>query len=178
MAKTACFISLFLFLQSSLFSQPANIIINGKVQDSKYNPLAYASIGISAKRIGTMTNKFGEFLIKLPAGYNNDTLLISFLGYESQKLKISSINTSEVLIITLTEKPVVLQEVVIKPIDPVQLIQNAIADIPLNYYCNPHIMNGFYRIDTKKGDGILCCLKPYLIYIIMAITPGRKVSSG
>ena len=153
MTKTACIISLFLFLQCSLFSQPANIIINGKVLDSKDIPLAYASIGISAKRIGTMTNKSGEFLIKLPAGYNNDTLLISFLGYESQKLNISSINTSEILIIKLTEKPVVLQEVVIKPIDPVQLIQTAIANIPLNYYCSPHIMNGFYRIDTKKGDG-------------------------
>ncbi|THU38237.1 hypothetical protein FAM09_16290 [Niastella caeni] len=148
--KTAGFVALFLILQSSLLSQPANIIITGKVLDNNNTPLAYASI--TAKHAGTFSNKFGEFLLKLPAGYNPDTLVISFLGYESQKLSISSINTSEILIIKLAKKPVVLQEVIIKPIDPVQLIQNAIANIPLNYYCHPHIMNGFYRIDTKKGD--------------------------
>jgi len=150
--KTAGLVALFLILQSPLFSQPANIIINGKVLGNNNTPLAYASIGITAKRTGTISNKFGEFLLKLPAGYIHDTLLISFLGYESQKLTISSINTAEVLIIKLAEKPVVLQEVVVKPIDPVQLVRAAIANIPLNYYSNPHLMNGFYRIDTKKGE--------------------------
>lgn len=152
MTRTAGFVFLFLILSSSIFSQSANFTINGKVLDNNNHPLPYASIGITAKRIGTVTNKAGEFSIKLPHGCDNDTLLISFLGYQSRKLNIPAINKSEVLTIILMEEPMVLQEVIVKPIDPVQLILTAISNIPKNYYSHPHITNGFYRIDTKKGD--------------------------
>jgi hypothetical protein len=39
--KTAGFVVLFLILQSSLLSQPANIIITGKVLDNNNTSLAY-----------------------------------------------------------------------------------------------------------------------------------------
>lgn len=150
--KTAAFVSLFLIIQLSIFSQTASFTISGKVLDTANNPIEYASVTISATRTGTITNKLGEFLLKGPARYEKDTLFISFLGFETQKRAIASINKLEVLIIKLVETPFILEEVVVKPIDPLILIQTAIANIPQNYYGNPHILNSFYRIDTKKGD--------------------------
>ena len=117
----------------SLFSQPAGFTINGKVLDHKNNPLAYASIGLSKKGIGTMSNNSGAFLIKVPESSAKDSLLISFLGYESQTISISKINRSEILLVKLTKKEVVLQEVIVKPINPVELIRTAISNIPANY---------------------------------------------
>jgi CubicO group peptidase (beta-lactamase class C family) len=152
MTKKLYSLVLLVISQSSLFSQSTGLTINGKVRDYNNNPLAYASISISTKGIGTISNNSGVFSIKVPANSDKDSLFISFLGYESRAFKISEINLSNDLIVKLIKKEVVLQEVIVKPIDPVELIRSAIAKIPENYYTQPHILNGFYRVDTKKGD--------------------------
>jgi CubicO group peptidase (beta-lactamase class C family) len=152
MPKAPSLVFLLLLSPFFIFAQSETFTLNGKVLDQNDNPLAYATVGIAHKRIGTVTNKAGEFSLKLSAASDNDTLLISLLGYEPQKLNIAILKPWNRNIIKLIEKPVVLQEVVVKSIDPVQLIRTAIDNIPANYYNNPHITNGFYRIDTKKGD--------------------------
>ena len=152
MTKKLYSLVLLFISQSPLFSQSTGLTINGKVRDFNNKPLAYASIIISTKGIGTISNNSGVFAIKVPANSDKDTLFISFLGAKSQAFKISEINPSNDLIVKLIKKDFVLQEVIVKPIDPVELIRSAIAKIPENYYTQPHILNGFYRIDTKKGD--------------------------
>src|ERR1044071_6382550 len=125
MLKTPALLFL-LFLLNQVFGQSENLVISGRVTDHKNTPLAYASVGIAQKRLGTITNKNGEFSIKLSASSAGDTLLISLLGYEPVRLSIASISHTTALAIKLTEKPVILEEVVVKAIDPVQLIRTAI----------------------------------------------------
>jgi Ca-activated chloride channel family protein len=65
----------------------ADRTITGTVYDAAYKqPLAGVVIKIEGKPAGTQTNNSGVFSIALPNGYS--TLLISYIGYETQKITI------------------------------------------------------------------------------------------
>jgi len=62
------------------------IEIKGKIIDSEYNaPLPFVNISVAKNRIGTITNNSGEFLLKIPEIWRNDTLNFSFIGYTTKK---------------------------------------------------------------------------------------------
>ena len=63
------------------------IKINGKVLDMNGNPLEGASVKVKGKDIGVMTNTDGQFSITSEVG---EVLVISFIGYKSQEVKIVS----------------------------------------------------------------------------------------
>jgi CubicO group peptidase (beta-lactamase class C family) len=152
MTKTAGLILLCLAAQLALYPQKPTVTLTGTVLDNKNKPIPYASIGIPAKGIGTISNQHGAFSLKVPATIINDTVVISSLGYTTGKIAFSTIDLSKPLVTNLSENLLVLEEVIVKPLDPVALIRMAIENIPRNYYTSPHISNGFYRIDTRKGD--------------------------
>jgi CubicO group peptidase (beta-lactamase class C family) len=147
-----CFLFLIVLLNTSVFAQQDNFVITGRVTDEINNPLPSASVRLAKKTIGTITNSAGDFSLKLPGNLSNDTLVISFLGYEQRKLSVGDIKATQVIVIRMTQKMEMLQEVMVKPTDPLKLIQSAIERIPANYYSKPHISKGFYRLDTKKGE--------------------------
>lgn len=55
--------------------------IHGKVLDSTGRPLAGASVRVKGTRVGTQTDAMGAF--SLPASYAKETLLISYVNYET-----------------------------------------------------------------------------------------------
>ena len=66
--------------------------IRGRVLDKNgREPLAYASIYLAGKGIGTVTNDNGQFLLKLNSKYLSDTLSISCIGYKNVKTPVSSL---------------------------------------------------------------------------------------
>jgi CubicO group peptidase (beta-lactamase class C family) len=152
MTKTAGFILFCLAAQLTLYPQQPTVTLTGTVLDNNNKPIPYASIGISAKGIGAISNQHGAFSLSIPATITHDTVVISSLGYIANKIAFSTIDLSKPLIVNLVENPLVLSEVIVKPQDPVALIRTAIGNIPKNYHNGPHISNGFYRINTRKGD--------------------------
>ncbi|MFY9152797.1 MAG: TonB family protein [Prolixibacteraceae bacterium] len=58
-------------------------IMTGKVTDTDGDPLPGASVIISGKTIGTVTDMSGKFELKLA---DDSPIVISFVGYESQKV--------------------------------------------------------------------------------------------
>lgn len=54
------------------------------------NALSYVNLSILNKRVGTSTNLKGQFSLNLDK-FKTDTLLISYLGFKSKKLAVSSI---------------------------------------------------------------------------------------
>jgi hypothetical protein len=70
-------------------------ILSGVIKDAETNqPLPYVNIGISNKSVGTVSNEKGEFRLKLPSNVrDNDTLVFSYIGYESVKKVISDLNS-------------------------------------------------------------------------------------
>lgn len=125
--------------------------IRGRVLDKNgREPLAYASVYLAGKGIGTVTNDNGQFLLKLNSKYLPDTLSISCIGYRNFKTPVSSmINITQDFL--LKTDIVSIQEVIIRKISPVNLLQSAIEAVSVNYPQKPAMLTSFYRELVKKG---------------------------
>jgi len=126
--------------------------IRGRVIDkSDRQPLPYSSIYLSRKAIGTVTNNNGQFLLKLPSKYLADTLVISCIGYKRIMAPVSSFLDEEKDYL-LKPDVISIQEVIIRKISPVNLLQSATEAVYENYPDKPAILTSFYREIIKKGS--------------------------
>lgn len=89
----------------------AQTTISGKVTDSNGDPLPLANISVMGKMVGTTTNMEGDFTLSVsdPPPF---TIVISYIGYETQQISITEANTSG-LAITLSDQSVLGREVVV-----------------------------------------------------------------
>ncbi len=106
----------FILVSFSLFSQNKIVTkykMKGKIIDVKTRfPLKSAHILNMNSVIGTITNRFGEFAI---TAKKNDTLHISYIGYESIKLIVTNdILNNDKLEIAINPKIVDIEEVKVK----------------------------------------------------------------
>jgi TonB-linked SusC/RagA family outer membrane protein len=76
------------YLSGTDTSLPRSITVRGVVYNESGQPLSGANVTIKETGKGTITNARGEF--ELPTAPANGTLVISFIGYASQQVKISS----------------------------------------------------------------------------------------
>ncbi len=107
-------LSIILICFSFSVSAQSYFYIKGKViDDSTRLPMENASVLCQNTTKGTITNKEGEFRLEVPAGGHN--LVISYTGFESESVRISSSqDNSNELIIVLKKKENKLEEVVIQ----------------------------------------------------------------
>jgi hypothetical protein len=132
--------------------------IKGHILNKKNrHALAYASIGIRSKSIGTISNIDGDFLLNIQAQHFSDTLTFSFIGFNNSEIPINQI-TSDEITVELIESHISLQEVVIRNTDPLALIKSAINNINQNYPKNPSLLTAFYRESVSKN-------RNYMIYL-------------
>ena len=109
--KHLILLPLLLSMGVSTFSQK----IEGKVLDAKSGqPLEYASIGIINTRFGTITNDSGEFKLEAKEEKDTSTIRFSMIGYEAKSFKVNELLNKK-NIIRLTQKPVEIAEVIVKP---------------------------------------------------------------
>lgn len=73
-------------------------IIKGTISDGT-NPIDGATIVLKGSKVGTASNEKGEFTFPQPLK-NGDILLISYLGYKNQELKINEKTTSLEIVLT------------------------------------------------------------------------------
>ena len=80
--------------------------------------------------IGTITNEKGEFTIKAVV---NDTLYFSFLGFKSQKIRITNdMFKFEGTKIALTELAYALEEVIVRPYQLTGYLEIDVKNLPIN----------------------------------------------
>ncbi|MEZ4776137.1 MAG: carboxypeptidase-like regulatory domain-containing protein [Bacteroidia bacterium] len=148
-------LSILLLAIATLSAQTQNRLSGRIVDGETLEPLPFVQIRALNARIGTLTNEDGYFLLKLPSNAS-DTVYFSHIGYEVLKKAVSGNDALEMGTISLREKVVSLHEVVIRPVEPEDLLRQAIAAIPENYNHNPLNMQGFYREmiwrDTKPAQ--------------------------
>jgi hypothetical protein len=126
--------------------------IRGRVLDkSDKQPLPYSSIYLSGKAIGTVTNDNGQFQLKLPSKYLVDTIIVSCIGYKRIKAPVSTFLNEEKDYL-LKPDVISIQEVIIRKISPVNLLQSATEAVYENYPGKPAILTSFYREMIKKGS--------------------------
>jgi TonB-linked SusC/RagA family outer membrane protein len=88
-------------------NDPVANVVTGKVTDSKDNPLVGVSISVKGTKIGTSTDKSGNYQIDVAP---NGTLIFSFVGFISQEVEV---NNRSVININLKEESKELSEVVV-----------------------------------------------------------------
>ena len=78
------FFAFFLFFVACIGHAQQYLLLNGKVMDKKTRqPVPYAHIGIPEKGIGTTSGFDGKFELKVPVEYQNTTMTVSCMGYET-----------------------------------------------------------------------------------------------
>ena len=134
------------------FSQKS-INISGRIINAENKePLSYVNISLQDKNIGTISNKEGYFIFKCPEEYEDNTLIISCIGYESYTKKLATFSNS-MNIIELKPATIILDEVVVRGKTALGIIKEALQKMPENYNTTPYIMTGFYReLIREKQD--------------------------
>lgn len=122
----------------------------GSVIDSKTKkPLEFATLLVNETNISTITNKQGDFLLKIPKKYANRKVTVTFLGYTSKVVNLSDFN-SDKTIIRLETYIEELSEVKINVKDATSLVQEMLKRKGDNYYNDDLKMTSFYRETIKK----------------------------
>lgn len=147
------FTILFLFSSISIFSQNKNVvsgIINNKETGE---PLPFASITLKNYPIGTISNENGVFDFFIPQSKQNDTITISFIGFNSYEIPISSVKDK--LNINLNPSNNLLDEVVLSPLSPLDYIKRALKYLSINYPQNPYQSIAYYREKFIENGAII-----------------------
>ena len=114
------------------------------------NAISFASILINGTNIGTVANSEGEFLIKIPQIYETADLQISSLGYKTLLISLGSIQSAENEFF-LEPTSYFLEEVEIRKIDPINLLRDALRNVPVNYGNEPSMLTAFYRETIRQN---------------------------
>lgn len=146
---------------------PSYSELRGRVMDAQNKqPLAYATIGIPGRRIGTVSNSDGYFILKLPDSLNITSLQFSYMGYESKDFPVELFEKQQINIF-LAPKIISMQEVIIRYVDPNVILEKAMINRTKNYSLDPVYLNSFYREGVKKNkrlvsysEGVFKIFKP------------------
>ena len=141
-------------------------VITGEVRDaSTGKPLQYATVMVTGKRYGTVTNTDGGFIIKAPK--RPRSLTFSLIGYDTKQVLVTDANTTNMQV-KLVPNSIMLDEVIVRTGKPEEIVEQAIQKIPENYSRDPSLYQCFYREVAQKR-------KNY-IYIAEAVTDMYKSS--
>lgn len=115
------------------------------LSESTGEPVVYASIGVVNRNLGTVADTLGNFSLKIPVEYINDSIRISSIGYIAKTFAVKDIENMPDTIF-LTDDVIMLNEVVVKP----QRIKQKIA--------GRKSAGGFIHIDVEgykaAGQGL------------------------
>ena len=144
-------ISILLIFSFNIMNAQEFYSVSGKVLDaSSKRQLSYASLQLISTNISNVTNSEGSFLLKIPTILKSDTLLISYLGYKSQKILLKH-GIDQKITIMLNPSEINLKPITIRPQDPYELVMMAINRIDRNYHVDHMQVTAFYREMIKKG---------------------------
>jgi len=129
------------------------ITIRGKVIDSENGaPLVFASVAVKETNVATVSNIDGEFSIKITEKEVSKNIEITYLGYKNKIIPLSEMKDNGFRnIISLDPAPIPIREIIVKPLDPEEIVRNAIGNIGRNYVSEPNLMTAFYRETVRKN---------------------------
>ena len=130
-----------LFVSLGMYAQKDSLaikILKGQIIHAENNKVLSAAHILNLNMVtGTITNASGYF--ELPTRVN-DTILVSYLGYESIKLKISNdLLKGNELEIALYEKSENIREVVIRSTKLIGVLEIDVKQVPKDRFTRIHI---------------------------------------
>jgi hypothetical protein len=129
------------------------VIIKGKVIDSESRaPLVFATVAVKESNVAIVTNIDGEFTLKVGDLSTSKTIEISYVGYKNKTILLSDLkDNGSKNVIALESAPIPIKEIIVKPLDPVFIVEKAIYNISKNYESVPNLMTAFYRETIRKN---------------------------
>ena len=161
--KSLIAISLFLFFSlgtvksasiilsiSSKYKTDSYTTVEGQVIDKDTKkPLVFVSISAVGTNIGTVTNTEGKFTLNIENDLNVSQISFKYLGYKNKVVSLSSLKDKDVTI-RMEAFAVPIEEVVVRPSNPYELIEEILRKIPENYSNEANKHMAFYRETIKK----------------------------
>jgi CubicO group peptidase (beta-lactamase class C family) len=143
--------SAFLFLMLLLVAFHANAqVISGKITDrATRQPIPFVHVSIPETGEGTLGDEHGHYSLKLLPSAAGRHALISSIGYQPVQMAVPSLGG--VLDMALLPDTILLQAVEITPVDPRQLIQQALARLSQNHG-GTRTLTCFYRLAARKAE--------------------------
>ncbi len=144
---------LVLIINISVFSQNKSVISGTIINKENQESLPFTSISLKNHSVGTISNENGVFDFYIPKSMRNDTLVISFIGFNSYEIPVSSAKSE--LKINLQPSNNVLDEVIISSLNPLDYIKKALENIEDNYPQNPYQTLAYYREKFIENGAII-----------------------
>lgn len=138
-------------------------VIKGKIVGNNGNePLPFSSVFVRGTTIGTVANDNGEFIFNIPIAHKNDTLVVSYIGYQNFYSAVKDIPNA--ITVRLHEAVMSLDEVSVvdKKVTGNEIFNFAIKKVlaenksQADYF----LLNGFYReihSDNDVQTGVVEC---------------------
>ena len=129
------------------------ITIKGKVVDAESGtPLVFATVAVKESNVAIVTNIDGEFTLKIGEPVTAKNLEVTFLGYKNKIILMSDLRDKGYKnVISMEPAPIPIKEIIVKPLDPEQIVEKAIDRISKNYESIPNLMTAFYRETIRKN---------------------------
>ena len=120
--------------------------VNGK-------PLSFATVAVKNRYTGTVTNEDGYFEYIIEDYKDSDTLSFSYVGFYDSHLRLSDIQ--DPIYIELKTRSLKIEEVVVRPQTPTEMIRRAVRKIKVNYAYAPFSTLSYYQEKTiENGERI------------------------
>ncbi len=148
--RRAIFFVIALMWSGGVWSQ--NLIVKGLLLDSATRrPLIYASVQIKNNQLGTISNAEGLFYLKLPPTLGLDTLVFSFIGFESREIPVQALLQTDTLVY-LKEKMFEIGEVYVQATGATEIVQRCIGTFDSLYYQDALMLKAYFReLITDNG---------------------------
>ena len=132
-------------LAQNTFKEYKGTVVDNDTGDK----LVFANLALEDTNISTITNNEGEFLLKVPTSIQSGDVKVSFLGYQSKTIPLSSLNgnTRIRLDVSVIELSAVNVEM---PKNAKELVKEVLKKGKDNNIDEATLMTAFYRETIKK----------------------------
>lgn len=132
--------------QTSNFTEYSGEVLDA---DSK-KALVFATLTVDNTNVTTITNSEGQFSLKVPNEYKENSLTIAFLGYKTKQINIAELQLEKNKIF-MEEFVMALSEAQIDaPNNAEALVKETLDKKGSNYLNENAVMTAFYRETIKK----------------------------
>lgn len=162
-------------LSATLFGQEVKIVVTDSATARK---LPYANIYFKTAGIGTTTNADGAAVIDLSKVPKQDTLLVSYVGYELYRRAYAK-SSRKPINVEMIPAFNVLTEVTItyeRPPNSVKIIREAIKNVRQNYPTDEIGYRSLYR-ETIEENGAFIQLNEAIMETYYTAYPQKKLDS-
>jgi hypothetical protein len=142
-----------------VFSQSYGFI-DGKVLNSSTKaPVSFATVKLKSNQLGIYANANGDFKISNNPEFQNDSVIISCIGFKQYSLAFKDLKTNLINKILLNPLVYGLGEVKVKgsrkKLSSATIISRAVLNIKNNYPQNAFSYIAYYRDYQKKGENYI-----------------------